>query len=101
MQLEQDTHVFLFESRKSYNVLTDGKIFKPSKTDLGGYYLGDYYSYFKKHYKMIELDLRKQQELDSDARAIQQINSTGNLDRQNTAVFFIIEELKENFFDFS
>ena len=50
---------------------------------------------------MIELDLRKQQELDSDARAIQQINSTGNLDRQNTAVFFIIEEPKENFFDFS
>ena len=81
--------------------MTDGKIFQPSKIDLGGYYLGDYYSYFKKHYKMIELDLRKQQELDSDARAIQQINSTGNLDRQNTAVFFTIEKPKENFFDFS
>ena len=32
------------------------------------------YSYFKGHYKMIAIDLSKQQALDADPRAIQQIN---------------------------
>ena len=32
-------------------------------------------------YKMIAVDLRKQQVLDADPRAIQQINFTANLDR--------------------
>ena len=40
------------------------------------------------------IDLSKQQELDSDPRAIQQINFTGNLEQQAT-IFFIIEEAKE------
>ena len=31
------------------------------------------YAYFKKYYKMIEIDLGKQQALDADRRAIQQI----------------------------
>ena len=34
------------------------------------------YSYFKNHYKMIVIDLSKQQGLDADSRAIQQINFT-------------------------
>ena len=38
------------------------------------------YSYFKDHYKMIVIDLSKQQALDADPRAIQQINFTANLD---------------------
>ena len=51
--------------------------------------------YFKENYKMIATDLRKQQVLDADPRAIQQINFTANLDRAgNTAMFFIIEEAK-------
>ena len=53
------------------------------------------YSYFKDHYKMIAIDLSKQQALDADPRAIQQINFTANLDRDgNTTMFFIIEEAK-------
>ena len=39
------------------------------------------YSYFKENYKMIAIDLSKQQVLDADPRAIQQINLTANLDR--------------------
>ena len=39
------------------------------------------YSYFANTYKMIAVDLSKQQALDADPRAIQQINLTGNLDR--------------------
>ena len=31
------------------------------------------YNYFKKHYKLIAVDLSKQKELDADPRAIQQI----------------------------
>ena len=34
------------------------------------------YSYFKDSYKMIAVDLSKQQALDADPRAIQQINFT-------------------------
>ena len=60
------------------------------------------YSYFKDHYKMIAIDLSKQQALDADPRAIQQIKFTANLDRVgNTTMFFIIEEAKETVLDFS
>ena len=65
-----------------------------------GCFLG--YSYFKNHYKMIAIDLSKQQALDADPRAIQQINITVNLGRAgNTTMFFIIEEAKEIVLDFS
>ena len=51
---------------------------------------------------MIAIDLSKQQELDADPRAIQQINFTANLDRDgNTTMFFIIEEAKVTVLDFS
>ena len=51
---------------------------------------------------MIAIDLSKQQTLDADQRAIQQINFTANLNRQgNTTMFFIIEEAKETVLDFS
>ena len=60
------------------------------------------YPYFKKNYKMITIDLSRQNELDADPRAIQQINFTANLDRAgNTTIFFIIEEAKETVFKFS
>ena len=60
------------------------------------------YSYFKDHYKMIAIDLSKQQTLDADPRAIQKINFTANLDRAgNTTMFFIIEQAKEIVLDFS
>ena len=60
------------------------------------------YPYFKNHYKIITTDLSKQQALDADPRAIQQINFTANLDRDgNTTMFFITEEAKETVLDFS
>ena len=60
------------------------------------------YTYFKENYKMIAIDLSKQQELDADPRAIQQIDFSANLDRTgNTTIFFIIEEAKETVFEFS
>ena len=60
------------------------------------------YSYFANIYKMIAVDLSKQQAFDADPRAIQQINFTANLDRAgNTRVYFILEEAKETILDFS
>ena len=51
---------------------------------------------------MIAVDLSKQQALDVDPRAIQQINLTVNLDRAgNTRVYFILKEAKETILDFS
>ena len=43
------------------------------------------YNYFKKHYRLIAIDLSKQQKLDVDPKAI----------------FFIIKEAKETALDFS
>ena len=60
------------------------------------------YPYFKDIYKMITVDLSKQQALDADPRAIQQINFTANLDRAgNTRIYFILEETKENILNFA
>ena len=51
---------------------------------------------------MIAIDLNKQQALDADPKAMQQINFTGNLSgNNNTLMFLIIEETKENILDFS
>ena len=59
------------------------------------------YTYFKK-YKMIAIDLSKQQALDADPKAIQQINFTANLDRDgNTRFYFILEKAKETISEFS
>ena len=57
-------------------------------------------NHFKKYYKMIVIDLSKQQALDADPKAIQQINFTGNLEPQST-ILFITEEAKEAVLDFS
>ena len=60
------------------------------------------YPYFTDTYKMIAVDLSKQQALDAEPRAIQQINFTANLDRAgNTRVYFILEEAKETILDVS
>ena len=59
-------------------------------------------NYFKNYYKMIEIDLSKQQALDFDPKAIQQTNFTGSPDRGGqTAMFSIIQEAKETILDFS
>ena len=68
--------------------------------DYTGYLLD--YIYFKNYYKMIAVDLSKQQALDADPKAINQINSTANLDRAgNIRIYFILEEAKETVLDFS
>ena len=105
---------------KNYNVMIDGKNFfdqlinnneityeniKKFPTDQGDHYttgcLLDY-SYFKENYKMIAIDLSKQQALYADPKAIQQINFTANLDRAgNTRMFFNLKEARETVLDFS
>ena len=53
------------------------------------------YNYFKEHYKMVSIDLSKQQQHDTDPKAIQEVNFKGNLERDNGAImFFIIEVAK-------
>ena len=50
---------------------------------------------------MIAIDLIKQQALDADSRAIQQINFTASLDREgNTTMFFIVKKQKILFWIF-
>ena len=52
------------------------------------------YDYFKKHYKLIAIDLSKQQVLQENEDLIQQINFIGRL--TEVANVFIIIEKKEN-----
>ena len=60
------------------------------------------YIYFKNYFKMIDTDLSKQQELDADPKANEQISFTGNLDwDKNTTIFVITEEAKETILNFS
>ena len=60
------------------------------------------YPYFKKNYNLNTIDLSKQQKLDANPKAMQQINYTGNLNRAVDAkMFFITEETKETVLDFS
>ena len=51
---------------------------------------------------MIIVDLSKQQALDADPKAIQQVIFTANLDRaENKRIYFILDEAKETVLDFS
>ena len=60
------------------------------------------YLYFRDSYKMITIDLSRQQALDADPRAIQQINFTANLDRAgHTRIYFILEQSKETKLNFA
>ena len=93
-----------FDQPVKYNKITYENIRKIA-TGQGDHYttgcLLDY-PYFKDSYKMIAIDLSKQQALDVGSRTIQQINFTANLDRAgNTMIYFILEEAKEIILDFS
>ena len=51
---------------------------------------------------MISTYLGKQEVLNSDSKAIQQMEVTRNLEQvENTSMFFIIKEAKETILDFS
>ena len=92
---------------KDYNVIIDKLAFfdLPIKTeeeayekiiDIGRnneYTTGNLldYDYFKKHYKLIAIDLSKQQVLQENEDLIQQINFIGKLE-ETTNVFIIIEK---------
>ena len=97
-----------------YNVLIDGKGFfdLPVKNDEGAYEKiidlsnnSNYttgnlldYAYYKKHYKLIAIDLSKQTKLKDP----QQINFIGKLLKNTGAtMFFIIEKSEETTFNFS
>ena len=104
---------------KDYNaVIDEKKLFdQPVKSDKRTYDIkkiataqgNDYtvgclldYLYFKDHYKIIVIDLSKQQALDANPKVIQQIDITGNLNsKAGATMFFIIEEAEEIFLDFS
>ena len=83
-------------------MITFHQIWKTARGSGNGYTTGCLIDYFYfKEYKMAAIDLSKQQELNADPKAIQQINFTGNLDQQgNVRMIFIIEEGKETIFDF-
>ena len=58
--------------------------------------------YFRNYCKTIAINLSKHQVLDADPKAIQQINFTANIDRdENATIPFIVEEMKETILDFS
>ena len=59
-------------------------------------------SIIQKYFKLISIDSRKkQQKLNLDPKAMQQINFTENLNRaEGATMFFIIEEAKETVLDF-
>ena len=58
------------------------------------------YDYFKKHYKLIAIDLSKQQVLQENKDLIQQINFIGKL-TEEANVFIIIEKKENNILEFS
>ena len=95
---------------KDFNVLIDGKSFfdLPVKNEEEAYEKiidnNDYttgnlldYAYYKKHYKLIAIDLSKQTKLKDP----QQINFIGKLLKNTGAtMFFIIEKSEETTFNF-
>ena len=102
---------------KKYNVIIDGRNFydNPIENDVEKYrelkrvMIGkgeDYttgslldFDYFKKHYKLVAVDLSKQKELDADPTAIQQIEFKYMLGT-NSTIYWVLEKSKETILDF-
>ena len=57
------------------------------------------YDYFKKHYKLVAVDLSKQKELDADPEAIQQIEFKYILET-NSTIYWVLEKSKETILEF-
>ena len=86
------------------DIRTNGTIRKVAVSQGDDYITGCllHYLHFEENYKLITIDLSKQQALDADPKAVQQISFEGNIERAgNTTMFFIIEEVKETVLDFS
>ena len=102
---------------EKYNVIIDGRNFydNPIESDIEKYIefkkvmIGkgeDYttgsvldYNYFKKHYKLVAVDLSKQKELDADPRATQQIEFKYML-QTNSTIYWVLEKSKETILEF-
>ena len=100
-----------------YNVIIDGRNFydNPIESDIEkcrelkkvmigkgeDYTIGSLldYNYFKKHYKLVSVDLSKQKKLDADPRAIQQIEFQYTLGT-NSTIYWVLEKSKETIFEF-
>ena len=99
-----------------YNVIIDGRNFydNPIESDIEKYrelkkvmigkgedYTGSLldYNYFKKHYKLVAVDLSKQKELDTDPRAIQEIEFKYMLGTDST-IYWVLEKSKETILEF-
>ena len=100
-----------------YNVIIDGRNFydNPIESDIEKYrelqkvMIGkgeDYttgslldFNYFKKHYKLIAVDLSKQKELDVDPRAIQQSEFKYMLGT-NSTIYWVLEKSKGTILEF-
>ena len=100
-----------------YNVIIDGRNFydNPIESDIEKYrelkkvMIGkgeDYttgslldYNCFKKHYKLVAVDLSKQKELDADPRAIQKIEFKYMLGT-NSTIYLVFEKSKETILEF-
>ena len=95
-----DGRNFFYQPTK-YNLKTYDNIRKTATGQGDDYTTGCLldYPYFIEHYKLIAIELSKQQKLDADPKSIQQINFTGNLGK-NAAIFFIIKKSKRNNFRF-
>ena len=57
------------------------------------------YNYFKKHYKLVVVDLSKQKELDAAPRAIQQIVFKYML-QTDSVIYWVLEKSKETILEF-
>ena len=102
---------------KNYNVIIDGRNFYDNpiknyiekyrelkKVRIGkgeDYTTGSFldYDYFKKHYKLVAVDLSKQKELDADPTAIQQIEFKYMLETDST-IYWVLEKSKETILEF-
>ena len=100
-----------------YNVIIDGRNFYDNaiESDIEKYRelkkvvigKGEYYTtgslldfdYFKKHYKLVAVDLSKQKELDADPRAIQQIEFKYMLET-NSTIYWVLQKSKETILEF-
>ena len=100
-----------------YDVIIDGRNFydNPIESDIEKYrelkkvMIGkgeDYttgslldYDSFKRHYKLVAVDLSKQKELDADPRAIQQIEFKYMVET-NSTIYWVLEKSKETILEF-
>ena len=119
-RVQRDSHRKYYLPRgniTNYNTLIDGRNFcdQPISDQIRNYdkirKIGtgkgdDYttgclldYQYFKDHYQLFAVDICKQNELDADSRAIQQVEFYGKLGT-NSQVWTVLEKSKETVLEF-